>query len=876
MDMSVATGVGVRAAEVAELALRSGEWLVANPKILRQDPATAAREFRRYSRRAERLRIAADRPMCVAVFGASQAGKSYLVSRLAAPIGQPLMTRLGDRSLNFLSDINPPGGQEATGLVTRFTMRVPAGPPDAPVAVRLLSQTDVVKIFANTFLEDFDIDVELPDETALEREFQRLSQSAGAVPRDGLTGDDVEDMVEYFERHFRNHALVQALNRVGFWPRVVDLAPRLPAPERAALFAPLWGGAARFTEACRSLIQALQTLSFPETAFCGLEALVPRETSIIDVRMLFGLGGPPGESVRVSPVGGTPGQVDRVLLTALVAEITVPLDAKPWAFFDHTDLLDFPGARTREVIGDMDKFLAQPEKLGRAFLRGKVAYLFQRYNAEQEITSMLLCVGPSNQEVQTLPGMVQDWINLTIGGTPEARARQPNSLFLVLTKFDSEFEDKAGEDVASGTRWTARMQASLLDFFGKTQDWPRTWTPDKPFDNTFWLRNPAIGFDAVFDYDPPPAPGEPRLERGVSPRAADAVAARRTAYLANDLVRQYIGRPDEAWDEALRPNDGGITRLADALAPVCDPSLKAGQVSARTEELARVMADRLRPYYRSDDREAEKVRARQQAGEVIKRLVDCARMQRFGALLRALQITTEEIAAIQWQMETEPDDEPMPIGTISVQDDYEKDLDEIFGDTIVAEKPARTAPRDRFERFTDLVLGAWDEKRLQAFASDPATHTAFRLPPEQAAILVGQLSTAARRVDLRSQIAEALRQRAIFGGRVSAGKRKAELVLEETINNFAVYLGFDQVVETRRPQARDGRRIFAARAPISGLPPLGPTPVPYDFTFQTDWMRAFAQLMEDNVADPAAQEVDSETNDALGALIKRLAAGARG
>ena len=146
----------------------------------------------------------------------------------------------------------------------------------------------------------------------------------------------------------------------------------------------------------------------------------------------------------------------------------------------------------------------------------------------------------------------------------------------------------------------------------------------------------------------------------------------------------------------------------------------------------------------------------------------------------------------------------------------------------------------------------------------------------QAASLVGQLSTAARRVDLRSQIAEALRQRAIFSGRVSAGKRKAELVLEETINNFVVYLAFDQVLEARRPQARDGRRIFAPRPPISGLPPLGPTPVPYDFTFQTDWMRAFAQLMEDNVADPAAQEVDRETNDALGALIKRLAAGARG
>ena len=220
---------------------------------------------------------------------------------------------------------------------------------------------------------------------------------------------------------------------------------------------------------------------------------------------------------------------------------------------------------------------------------------------------------------------------------------------------------------------------------------------------------------------------------------------------------------------------------------------------------------------------------------MVKRLVDSARIQRFGGLLRALQITTEEIAAIHWQMETEPGEEPMPIGAVNVQDDYLDQLSGILDEVIAAEKPTHPAPRDRFERFADLVLGAWDQKRLQAFASDPATHTFFRLPPEHAAILVGQLSVAARRVDLRGRIAAELRQRAIFGGRVTAGRSKAELVVEEAINGFLNYLGFDQLPETRRPQAPGGRRVFAARPPISGLPPLGAAPMPYDFTFQTDW-----------------------------------------
>ena len=68
---------------------------------------------------------------------------------------------------------------------------------------------------------------------------------------------------------------------------------------------------------------------------------------------------------------------------------------------------------------------------------------------------MLLCIGPSNQEVKTLPEMVYDWIASTHGATPEQRAQQPTALFLVLTKFDMEFEEKAGERSPEG-RWTTR------------------------------------------------------------------------------------------------------------------------------------------------------------------------------------------------------------------------------------------------------------------------------------------------------------------------------------------------------------------------------------------------------------------------------------
>lgn len=120
-----------------------------------------------------------------------------------------------------------------------------------------------------------------------------------------------------------------------------------------------------------------------------------------------------------------------------------------------------------------------------------MAYLFERYKTDLELTSMLLCIGPSNQEVQDLPAVINDWVSDAAGKTPELRQGRHTTLFLVLTKFDMEFEKKKGA-LDDETRWSNRLHASLLDFFGKQHDWPEQWTPDQPFNNTYWLRNPQI------------------------------------------------------------------------------------------------------------------------------------------------------------------------------------------------------------------------------------------------------------------------------------------------------------------------------------------------------------------------------------------------
>lgn len=854
-----------RAAAVAEAARDGAAWLEARTG-LKEDPTALARDFRRFGRRAARLRAAAERPMCVAVFGASQAGKSYLVSSLASRPGQALEAAYGDRRLNFLQDLNPQGGKESTGLVSRFTVRGVAAPPQAPVPVRLMSQTDIVKILANAYLEDFKVrDLSPPRPADIAALFARLAKQAGGAAQGGLTVDDVEELREYFDLHFGAHPILRELGP-AYWAHAADVIPRLAPEQRAEAYAPLWNGTEAFTRVARQLTGALAALGFPETAFCGLDALLPRETSVLDADMVFGLGEGGSSSLRVASGAGASALIDRSVVAALIAEITVPLAERPWEFFAHTDLLDFPGARTREEITDPEGFLAQPGRLGRVFLRGKVAYLFQRYNAEQEIAAMLLCVGPSNQDVQTLPNMIDDWIGQTIGATPQARARQRNSLFLVLTKFDGEFEDKAGEDVAGGQRWTARLQASLLDFFGKAHGWPREWAPGRPFDNTFWLRSTSVGFAAVMDY----ADG---AEASVSPRAAAAVAARRAAYLGNALVRAHFADPARAWEAALSPRDGGIGYLADALRPVCDPATKAEQVAGRVEELAADMAHRLRPYFHTGDLAAELARAKRDARGVARALLACAQAQMFGPLLRQMQVTQDLVSSVYWELQSKADDAPAPIGTLGSRSDYLSALGGLLDDEPAA-APAAAAPppRDRFDRFADLALAEWN-RQLQALADDPATPAAFHLPREQAATLVNEVMTAARRLLLRDRIAGDLRVRASFQHRNPGAAQKPIMLVEEGINGFVHRLDFDRLPPDQRPRPGGSERaVFAPRPPVQGQPALGDTPAPYDYQFHVDWIVAIARLFEDNVQDPSASGLDIEANAALGALLRRLEA----
>lgn len=843
-------------------------WFGDNKAKVHQEHPLLIREFRKFENAARKLGQAVSRPMCVGVFGPSQAGKSYLISALARRGEAPLIATFDGvpEGLDFVRQINPEGGAESTGLVTRFSIRSQPTHSGYPVAVRLLSQADVVKVIGNTFFSDCDLSEEpLPDEARLQALFDEARAAELDRPQPGLGADEIWDIQEYFERQFRGQPIVQELTARNYWSRLAELAPRVPVEVRAKLFGVVWGEIEAFSNLYANLTRALDALGHPDDACCEIEALVSRAEagyvrrtdSVIDVTTLAGLGTPSDKMLSVRSSTGQVARLARPIIAALIAELHVTMRDRPWDFFEHTDLLDFPGARSRENLPDIRGLLKKPGTLEGNFLRGKVAYLFERYNAEQELTAMLLCIAPSNQEVRTLPAMVKDWVDLTHGATPDARLRSQTALFLVLTKFDAEFAEAAGQAEDSSERWSRRLRTALTDFFGKAHDWPHQWQPGRPFNQSFWLRNPNFVAKHILDY------GANNVEVGIRAAEAPRIARAREEYLANGDVQRHFADAAQAWDAAFKLNDGGVTYLAESIAPVCNPDIKARQIAARLETQMRAMRDRLEHYHVSGDL-GEQMRLRNQAAiEVIKQLVGCVRWQRFGGLLRAFQATDAELADVLFTHSRQAVSGNHVVGKTVSGSDLLQALG-IEDDAQPDEGPA--------ELFAGAAYEHWLQS-IRAGTDNPLVAGHFQMSTTGLKTMIDEVIAGAHRLGLKRQLADVLKPwlQQTQGASSREGMSRPAVLAAETLNSFVMWLGYDRVEEAKRPRRRTDApdRIFQPRA-AADYPALEEERSSFDQSFALDWLSAYRTFVNENASSREGQTINHTQNDRLSTILARL------
>lgn len=839
---------------------------------------------RRSLRRARKLGRAAMSRMSVSVFGPSQAGKSFLVSVLARPRSGRLVAAYGGPGgeLDYIREINPEGEGESTGLVTRFTMQRAPSPDAFPIPVNLLSEADVARVLVNSFYMDGDQSEPVPERDELTAHLDRFRGRMGPAPVPGLDPDDLYEIGEYVERNFGRNAYATAFK--GFWDEAGLIASRLAPADRAEFLGVLWGHHKPMSALYMSLITALASLGHSEALHVGLDALTPRETSIIDVKTLRDLASaqPTTPDLSVCLPDGRKVKIRRGMLCALAAELVLPMRDLPHDIFAETDLLDFPGARNR-FEQPLEKTLENAESaVPELLLRGKVAYLFDRYVENQDITSMLLCVPDSNMETMDLPGLVSTWVASTHGASPEQRRLSDCILFFVLTKFDKHLGDSAAQGGAA-TRFERRLQASLLEKFTRGRDnWVENWRPGMPFRNCFWLRNPNYFVDGLIDYD------EDRNEIRVRPDKEGRLAELKAGCVSSPLVARHFADPEAAWDAALALNDGGVGYLVRALTPVCKSDSKKRQIEVQLAKVAGDLRHVLQPYFLSDDigqRIEERLGA---AGRVIDDLEIVLSRHRFGALLSMLMVDQELIAdriarlpssvrissavsssraarAVAGGIEGAPG----PLRPLRPQKPVTAQPDLV--EAHAGGSSIRTMTLEDFQ--AQMAIEVWIEQ-LKSFQSDEAIQAAYGIRNSSVIDIVSDLIGGAQRQGLAQVIATDLAAIS-FGLTVDRQAYPAAMLCAERINEYVRYLGTNLIAEKERPriQLSDGtdRALFLPHLTSDLCDDLPAQPRRVAEELWTDWVFALEDLFRRNAAEGGT--INIESNLRLGDILAQLAIG---
>ena len=841
------------------------DWARSHPDLVTTSPDQLRRDLARAQDFAETLLRAVNNPMCVGVFGASQAGKSYLIEALSRGSEQTLSVNLGGKKYDFLEAINPVGGKEATGLVTRFSIAPTNAPAAYPVAVRLLSPIDLVKIFANSYFLDFDANEEnIPDEQQLRVALDQARNLAEARTSnaDKLRDRDIDNLRLYLEQRFRARRSWDVLVQVGYWQQLEQYAPKLSVEERLPLLAFLWGQLDRFTELYKQLYTVLRQLEFDDKVYCASDSLLPREDSMINADQLRELGSASAKEIAVQNSNGTSVTIAQPLLTAVVAELILQIDHLPFDFFQHTDLLDFPGARSRHNFKNAEQTLAVAENLSETLLRGKVAYLFERYTANFSLNGLLLCVVPGNQEVRTLSDYVAPWIESVHGKSASMRINQPVALFLALTKFDMRFEEKKGGQ----NSWQDALHTSIVDLFGQSGDWVSNWVPNSCFNNVYWIRNPAAIARGLMQYD------DQDTEIGLLD--ADRIQSFKSDYLQTELVRKHIADPEQAFDEALSLNDGGVRYLAQRLSAICSPELKDKQLQQRLSTLLADIKSKLQTYYIDPDGGEQQRKQRLAASlQASKALITTSKTGRFGHLLAMLCLSPEELMIVIGGRLTphESKSSDAQLNPFDQNDDqnYHDLLGDIFDDIEPPDNQHEQSDQGPHTQIARIVLDYWLEK-LRSWQNDYKAGKYLRLEAETAAAIVQELQDGAHTFKLEQKIATAI---ASISQTVESGltaRYKPAIVAADIINNFTMKLGQNLLAPEQRASNRAGGKVFEHGQRVDSLTKLPKLDHPFAVQYLADWLRAFTALTNMNTNNQGQRSANSEANKSLGAILSKL------
>ncbi|MET3066919.1 putative virulence factor [Atlantibacter hermannii] len=834
-------------------------------------------------------------PMTVGFFGISQAGKSYLISALAAGSNGELEARYGDRLVDFIKEVNPVGGgKEATGLVTRFTRHAPDAPVGYPIPLRLFSEIDLAKILANTWFNDFNheqLNYKL-DESRIEERLRPFLQRVGqASANNGVSSEDVVALWDYLNASFKKS--VEKLEH-AWWPQVLKIAPALNPHERADLLSLLWGEQPELTETYRSLANVLAKLNHARMVFAPLETLIDHSRgSIMNVDSLNRLGSAQDRSVEIrfwkenQQTGNA--TLSQAELAALTSELIFPLaEVTNNSVMEQVDLLDFPGYRGRlKLLALKDAAQDGQNPVSQLLLRGKVAYLFERYTDNQEMNALVVCASSFKQsDVSDVGPVLTRWVEKTQGKTAEERGKSKAGLFWAITMCDMRITDNLKKTESQlKEAWEGMMHMTLLERFAQ-YDWLKEWSPGKPFDNCFLVRKPGIDNPFLTVENQPNQ--ESLNEVALAERYSDVLDMMGRVFISGNNVRRHVAEPKEAWQEMLRLNDGGISRLTIALRGVAHLEFKLQRLREQLLQCRHEIADQRLGRWYEQDGDGQLVKKQAIAKSLWQGLSACSHSM--GEMLDRLDLPTHELHNIYLSIRNQ-DHEPQPASEQNTQSSFTANpfggnpfannpfADNPFASGSVEDQPAVAEPVSSQER-----IGRDDEFAHQAFKAWVAH---LRDLPQQTTswqrlgmsgdiinLLCEELITAATRLDLESKLKLALSGQEQAGTLRNQLKARQVLRAQLTIRDFIAWFGYLSLPDEQIPKSYVGEKnkVFARQSSLTGdeLPQLASVAPQPGVTYMGDWLSALMTIVLDNAGHSATRDISFEHNRQLGQIIGQM------
>jgi len=576
------------------------------------------------------------------IYGESQKGKSYLVSSLLSSPNQPFnVIDAKGNNYDFKLEINPIGdGQESTSVVTRFSLNYNWINDDFPVKVQLLSIVDIILLLSDSYYNDLknhnliSLEEVKSKIKSINNEFNFNEEKQHII-----TEDSILDIRDYFKKHFKSKA--NNIISTDFFDVLSKYIHKITVDNWADLFSVLWNNNSLLTDLFKNLISKFKEIEFTECLYVPYKAVLRKHGTLLDVKRLSEISSNISASetnylsdTDVFYKDSSGKEVVKTLkksfLCALTAELVFKLpenlkDEK--GFLRNTDLLDFPGARARleNNESDIDK-----EEIPKMLLRGKVAYLFNKYADNFKINTLLYCHDKEQAAQRYMPNLLNSWLDTTIGETASIRQNfidksEVAPLFIISTKFNLDLQinqnDTTETTDALNKRWNQRFSEILMDEIINSDmfDWFKNWTEtNKNFNNIYLLRDYYYSSEAKNQLFKGWKKNSLEIEEIIPSNYPEFRTDLKKSFLNHEFVKTHFKNPEHSWDEVTSINKDGTKLILENLTIATKNINKAREdrFTNKLNHLAENLKDELKKHYHSGDSDDLLIKAKETAGRL--------------------------------------------------------------------------------------------------------------------------------------------------------------------------------------------------------------------------------------------------------------------